>query len=280
MARLSTNDKYWLIELILYWEGRLSTTHLTEFFGISRQQASKDINRYKREHPGCFVYQPRIKRYVPTDGFCPRYLRGDVSEYLDWMAGRQSITVPRHPSFSLPHAAVTHPPRAVSPVLMRPLVQALRERRRIDVDYVSLSNPSRDGRVIVPHTFVKSGLRWHLRAFCEKSGDYRDFVLSRFRGEPEVLDQSSRSASGDLAWNTQVEVALRPDPRLSAAKQEALSHDYGMSGGELRLSTRAALVQYLLIELQVNVKMLDGCPEAQQLVLINQDELKPWLFNG
>ncbi|UIF86265.1 hypothetical protein KAF44_00740 [Cupriavidus necator] len=35
------------IELVAYWEGRLITTQLMDWFGISRQQASADIKLYK-----------------------------------------------------------------------------------------------------------------------------------------------------------------------------------------------------------------------------------------
>ena len=33
-------------------------------------------------------------------------------------------------------------------------------------------------------------------------------------------------------------------------------------------------------EMQVNTKYLDGKPEAQQLVLVNRDDIKQWLFNS
>src|SRR5690625_5587511 len=84
---------------------------------------------------------------------------------------------------------------------MRGLVTAIRTQQRLEVDYVSLSNPNRQGRIIVPHTFVSTGLRWHLRAWCEKSQSYRDFVLSRFRGEPELLGdrKSTRLNSSHVA---------------------------------------------------------------------------------
>lgn len=38
--------RYRLIETVAWWEGRLTTGHLIQSFGISRQQASKDINTY------------------------------------------------------------------------------------------------------------------------------------------------------------------------------------------------------------------------------------------
>ena len=41
--------RYRLIEIVALWEGRLTTNHLCNSFGIARQQASKDINAYLRD---------------------------------------------------------------------------------------------------------------------------------------------------------------------------------------------------------------------------------------
>jgi hypothetical protein len=53
-----------------------------------------------------------------------------------------------------------------------------------------------------------------------------------------------------------------------------------MVNGQLKLRVRAALADYLLKQMQVNTKYLDGKPEAQQLVLVNRDDIKQWLFNS
>ena len=37
--------RYRFIEIIALWEGRLTTRHLCNTFGIGRQQASKDFNK-------------------------------------------------------------------------------------------------------------------------------------------------------------------------------------------------------------------------------------------
>ncbi|WP_174664635.1 hypothetical protein [Oceanisphaera profunda] len=82
----------------------------------------------------------------------------------------------------------------------------------------------------------------------------------------------------DTAWNTNIVLRIKPDPRLNEAQQAAIIHDYGMHNGELSLTVRAALAHYLLQEMQINIKMLDGNPVAQQLILVNVDAIKPWLF--
>lgn len=61
-------------------------------------------------------------------------------------------------------------------------------------------------------------------------------------------------------------------------QQDVIAHDYQMQNGQLTLNTRACLAQYLLQELQVNIRDINISPEAQQLVLSNIDAVKPWLF--
>ncbi|MDO9624605.1 MAG: WYL domain-containing protein, partial [Pseudomonas sp.] len=75
--------RYRLIETVAWWEGRLTTGHLMQSFGISRQQASKDINTYINEHaPENLAYDKRLKGYVPSAQFAPRFIDDSASAYL------------------------------------------------------------------------------------------------------------------------------------------------------------------------------------------------------
>jgi hypothetical protein len=272
------NPRFTFIELIIYWEGKVNTNHLAQQFSLSRQQCSAELNAYVGLHPQNLRYDKSLKGYIPTENFTMHNISGDVTEYLDWLHTGH-IKKSQHP-LSLPNESLDLPARKVSPQIMRGLVAAIRQGFSVEVDYVSLSNPNREGRLIVPHSFVNTGLRWHLRAWCEKSGEYRDFVLSRFRGEPILENRSELTAKDDVGWNTKVTIILQPDPRLPIAKRQVLENDYQMQHGQLQITTRGCLVQYLLREMQVNTKMLDGVPEAQQLVCVNLPDIKAWLFEG
>lgn len=274
-------ERAWLIELLAYWEGRVNTRVLIQHLGLSRQQCSAELNSYNKRTGDNLVYDASAKAYCPGPGFKRHCISGDVSDYLNWVQGSPTATLAASQSNPhLPTDVLALPARKVAPEVMRGLVAAIRQQKRIEVDYVSLNNPNREGRVIAPHTFIKTGLRWHLRAWCEKSQDYRDFVLSRFRGTPELLDKTTRSAENDIAWNNLVTLILQPDPRLSPDKRAVIENDYQMENGQLQIRTRACLANYLLREMQINVKMLDGTPEAQQLVLVNLVDIKRWLFEG
>ena len=273
--------RYRYIETIALWEGRLTTRHLCDTFGIGRQQASKDINNYIREvGPGNLEYDKFLKGYKPSAGFAPKVTRGMADEYLHLMA-RNNELMNMFESLALNVANVevlSVPVRDVRPEVLRPIMQAARQQRRLDVDYVSINNPDREGRIIVPHTLVYTGLRWHVRAWCEKNLEYRDFVLSRFRDTPEIMDESEHGADGDTRWNTRVSIRIAPDPRLSRDQQEVVEVDYGMDNGALEVTTRGKLVPYALKLLHVDPKGMLDDPMAQQIVVENRDELKPWLF--
>jgi predicted DNA-binding transcriptional regulator YafY len=273
--------RYRYIETIALWEGRLTTGHLTRCFGIGRQQASRDINTYAREiAPGNIEYDKYLKGYRPLAGFTPRVTRGTADEYLHLMTRHEQL-MGVFESLPLTTANVEQlspPTRDISAAVLRPLIQAARQGRRLEVDYVSLQDPDREGRIIVPHTLVFTGFRWHVRAWCEKNLAYRDFVLSRFRGEAELLDESERNAADDEAWQTRIDVVITPDPRLTPAQREVIEVDFGMTEGELRLQTRAILASYLLKLLQLDPGTRNDNPLAQQIVLANYDDIATHLF--
>ena len=175
--------------------------------------------------------------------------------------------------------AVGVPDRSIRPQILRPLLKACREGLRLETEYVSLANPEPEVRLIAPHTLVYTGMRWHVRAYCEKNGKYRDFVLSRLRGEPELLGKSDNPIGEDHVWQTAVDLVITPDQRLAAMQRAIIEADFGMLDGQLVIPSRQALVKYVLQRYQIDPKNLDPKPEAQQIVVKNLQELKPWLYD-
>jgi predicted DNA-binding transcriptional regulator YafY len=273
--------RYRLIEIIVFWEGRLTTNHLIDTFGIGRQQASKDINNYNNKvGVGNLVYDKFLKGYKPTPNFKPAVTSGTADEYLHLLNRNNDLsqtfdTLP----LATGNTEILHVPvRNIDPSIIRAIVTAARQQKRLDVDYVSVNNPNREGRVIAPHTIVHTGLRWHVRAWCEKNQDYRDFVLSRFRGVPEIMDLSENNIDDDTSWNTPVTIKLKPDTRLSREQKAVIARDYGMTNGVLKIATRGSLVQYALQQLHVDDKLLQGKPSAQQIIISNYSDIQTWLF--
>lgn len=273
--------RYQLIEIIAMWEGRLTTNHLSNSFGIGRQQASKDINIYLRDiGPDNLVYDKYLKGYKPTESFSPKVTRGASDEYLQLLLRNQDISSTFETlDLDFPNTELIRiPGKTVESHLMRSLVSACRFQQRIDVDYVSMSNPRRDGRIITPHTLFHNGLRWYVRAYCEKHRDFRDFALTRFRGEIDSLGSSELTAADDEAWNTWVKIKIKPDPRLKPVQKRVIAEDFGMTRGVLTLNVRGPLVQYTLKRLQIEPEVIQGKASAQQIILDNLADIQAWLF--
>lgn len=273
--------RYRLIETVAWWEGRLTTVHLIQSFGISRQQASKDINTYITEHaPRNLTYDKQLKGYVPSKQFKPKFIDDSASAYLHLLY-QNNERAPHIDGLALAYAhtkVLEVPDRPIRPEVLRPLLKACRDGLRLETEYVSLNTPQVDIRLIAPHTLVYTGMRWHVRAYCEKNRQYRDFVLSRLRGEPELLDKSENVAAKDEDWNSEIPVIIAPDERLDKAQRAIIEADFGMIDGQLVVPSRKALVKYVLQRYQIDPKNLNPNPEAQQIVVSNLKELKPWLY--
>jgi predicted DNA-binding transcriptional regulator YafY len=273
--------RYRLIEIVAQWEGRLTTNHLCNSFGIGRQQASKDINAYLHDiAPGNLRYDKYLKGYIPSENFLPKLTSGTADEYLHVLSRNKDIAHTfQGLDLGFTHTEMLHVPvRSIDPMVLRALVLAAREHRRVDLSYISLATAVAEERIIVPHTLVCTPLRWHVRAYCEKHRAYRDFVLSRFRGTPEILDESAFTAENDVLWNTDVTIKITPDSRLEAAQQDIIARDFDMAERRLEVKTRAPLVKYVLQAFNINPKIQETKPEAQQIVVANFREIEPFLF--
>lgn len=272
--------RFQLIEVIAYWEGRVSATHLMNSFNIARQQASQIIKQYMHEiAPNNLEYDAHLKGFKPTLSFEPKVSSGMADEYLHLISQKKDMAhIFTSLDLNFAHTEIISPVRRyISPIILRSIVNAVRLGERIDIGYVSVNNPDIEGRIIAPHSLVCTDNRWHVRAFCEKNQDYRDFVLSRFRGVPELMGESTNVKERDSAWAEEIELLISPDQRLDVAQQEVIAHDYGMDDKILRVSCRAALLQYVLQAYRISPHKHEAKPEAQQIVITNYMEIEKWL---
>lgn len=276
--------RFKLIEVVALWEGRVTTNHLCNSFNIKRQQASRDIKAYQEQFPTPpLVHDRSIKGYRLTDHFTPKFTKGTPNEYLSLLHKYNNDHVDGFDLKDLGFAdsiVLSVPDRQIAPIIVRRLLQAARERRRVDIEYVSMDNPEGRGRNIVPHTIVFDGFRWHVRAYCEERAMFLDFVLSRFRGEPELLNESDINIEDDEDWTTEETIEIIPNPHLSPAQQHIVKVDYGMHNSPLTISCRRALIKYLLKRLDVCMdnKKLSSTPKKYQLALANSANIKRWLL--
>jgi predicted DNA-binding transcriptional regulator YafY len=279
-----TLTRYRAIELIALWEGRLITAQLMDWFGITRQQASADINRYNKElNAQALLHSPSIKGYIPASGFKPVLSSGHINEYLELLTsnGSQPINLVLESQPGV--AAVQLPERAVRPDVVRELVKACRNRASLKIAYSSMRNPEQHERVISPHTLIYSGFRWHVRAFCHKAQSYRDFLLSRISGTPQPSDEHTPSCGPDTAWDEQITLHMTPNQHLSEAQRAMVARDYAMTDGQLPITVRKALAHYTLQRYQAAItdeQCSRGAEHPIQLSPEDREQLLPYLFGS
>jgi hypothetical protein len=72
-ANYAIEQRMRLIDFLLEHYGHIGRPELCAFFGISSPCASNDIAMYNEANPGNAVYDFKVKRWVRSATFKPRY---------------------------------------------------------------------------------------------------------------------------------------------------------------------------------------------------------------
>jgi predicted DNA-binding transcriptional regulator YafY len=274
--RWGVEQKLQFIEFRLFWEGHVNRSDLIDKFSVSQNQASGDLNRYIALAPDNMVYDKSGKTYVRGASFAPLFLKPDADQYLsqirsvaEGIVAEDEAWIGNLPAFD----ATPAPARGIDPVVLRSLVTAIRRHEAIEVYYQSMSSPDPEWRWIAPHALAFDGFRWHARSFCEKSGEYRDFVISRVI-ETRQNRPAGKPANADDAWDEIIDLEVGPHPELSANQKRAIELDYGMQNGRVRIPVRRALLYYALKRLGLDTDPAARKPQDQQIVLLNVDQVR------
>ena len=240
--------RYEFIEFQLMWEGTVGRKLLQEKFEISPQQATLDLTAYLDMAPLNMTYDTRQRTYVAAKNFRPVLIKGDASEYLLHLemfhhGYREADEIwPAHiPDFD----AVTVASRKIEPKVLKTVLQAIRDRKCVEVMYVSLSSESETPRQLYPHAIACDGHRWHMRAFDSHNTRYSDFVLSRVETIKTVECERTEMPQDDT-WSTYVTICLQPDPDMAERRRKRLEIEYDMENGELVVKVRKAMLFYYL----------------------------------
>lgn len=237
-------DRLAFIELRLRFLGEIRRQDLVTRFGIQAAAATRDIGQYKDIAPRNLDYDTKGKVYVRSDWFRPAF-EFSAERVLTWLSHGYGDGEPLRFKALVPCESpglLSKPDLEMLSVLTR----AIHKKIAVEISYRALSS-GLTTREIVPFALADDGLRWHVRAYDRRSGEFRDFVLTRIAdarlvpGRPEEREMSDQ----DIQWNRIVELELVPHP-ANVQHPDTIEADYGMVGGVLRTRVRAALAGYLL----------------------------------
>lgn len=285
-VKWATRQRLQYIERMAWYAGVVTRSDVARAFGLSDPAATKDLKLYNALVPGNLAYHHGVFGFVPASGFAPVFADLTPAAALPVIAANLAVAGGPYGGeriYGVPAAALSLPARLPDRDTLAQVTRAMVGRRKLRVVYRSLSGRADDAaRVLEPHTLVDSGLRWHVRAYCEERCDFRDFVLSRIVAAA-CLDTAAESGEAyDDDWVEWVTLRLAPHPGLDADRRARLLFDYGAAADTIEFGVRRALLGYTLQRLGVDTTADHSMnPHARQLVVANRDEIEPfaaWAF--
>ena len=232
------------IDFRLYFLGELRRLDVSDRFGTGPAGATRDIAMYREIAPDNLVLDPSDKVYRPSDVFVPVFAHAPARA-LTALSQGFGDGVGGGPGGPLVRCEFPMSLNVPSMAIVAPVTRAIHRGRAIRLRYRSASSGAGQ-REIVPIALVDTGVRWHVRGFDRKSGDFRDFVFTRMSDVVVLPDRIApeESAEHDVQWNRIVELELVPHPGYADPALVRMDHD--MPDGVLRVSVRAANVGYML----------------------------------
>jgi hypothetical protein len=253
------------LEFRLYFMGGIGRPDLSARFGVAPAGATRDIAMYRELAPKNLDFHNSSKTYRISSEFVPIF-EHSPQRVLSALSLGFGDGVDCEPRSLLPceFPAILSCPRMD---VLAPICRAIHTKRPVAIRYQSMSSGESE-RVIVPFALVDTGLRWHVRAFDRKSGEFRDFVVTRIEA-PTLVDEEPKAnerPDNDIQWTRIVELDLVPHPRI--ARPEIIKKDYGMTDGSIRMRVRAAVAGYMLLRWSV-----DASPDHS----LKEEQYRLWL---
>ena len=120
------------------------------------------------------------------------------------------------------------------------VLDAIREKQEIGIDYQSMTGSPQSWRKVAPHALTYSAGRWYVRVWSREHNDFRDYNLSRIRSvdskSPADVDYSL-----DYEWHQKIDLIVAPNPQLSTASgRQRIQH-----GGQSDRSAHSLEPQFL-----------------------------------
>lgn len=261
------------LDAILLWEGEVGNQRIRETLGVQPVWASRllaelalragEIARRSTSHAPL-----RLKDDVEAS-----LLHGALpvsdNDYLRLMAGADTPQNWIHDA--------RHNLSMVQPSLFAVVSRAARAGTGLSVRYRSMSEPNGKIRVIYPHAVIRTGMRWHVRAWCEKRATFRDFTLGRMCDVTSLDDPAPFGQADDAGWQAMTELKIVAHPGLSQARQEMIRSEYLLGEDFKTIAVRECLAVYTLQDLKIATDFQRHQPPEYLLALDGPEGVAVWL---
>lgn len=224
--------------------GEIRRQDLVTRFGIQAAAATRDLGMYKEIGPRNLDYDTKGKVYVRGEWFRPVF-DFPAQRVLTWLSQGFGDSEP----LRLRSLVACEQPTLSAKLdleMLSVLTRAIQKKAPVEISYRALSS-GLTTREIVPFALADNGQRWHVRGYDRRSGDFRDFALTRIADARLLASavEECETADQDIQWNRIAEIELVPHP-ANVQHPDTIEAEYGMDNGVLRMRVRAAMAGYLM----------------------------------
>ncbi len=256
----------------MLWEGSVQRRDVCEVFQVTPNHLTRELKRYRSHNQGALEYDVETRAYRRGRRFKPLFASGSTEEYLALLqayAVSRSATVIPALGHVVTAEVVPQPSGHIDPAVLKEVIRAIRNNAGVAVAYQSFSEANPARRTLWPHTLVYTGDRWHTRAYDDRRGDFRDFVLARITQAEPVVTAAPQSVRDDRLWQESETVEIVPATGLSASQREVVAREYGMThtrgGYTWKTELRKCLVPYFLYRYRLDARELKRRDAAHKL---------------
>jgi predicted DNA-binding transcriptional regulator YafY len=252
------------LETVLKWEGRLDNARIRSLWGVQKVWASRLLSELI-ERMGSRAYRPQ--KHGPllmAAGATSR--KASPDEYLRLLSSTPGGFCSAESQIHDARIDLT----AVSPAVFAIVRYAAQQRIALQMTYRSMSSPQGSVRLVFPHSVVRAPRRWHMRAWCCATEEFRDFVLARVQTAQLVDVTVSKAVDDDAVWNRLVDLVLIAHPKLTVEQQALIAEEYFPGASARRLRVREALAGYVIQDLRVATDATLQAPPEYQLLLASK----------
>ena len=254
---------------VLDWEGEISNARVRDLFDLQPVQASRLLAEFRTamgerlaelgRGQGVRLADPRTPGSEMTLDEYARVANAVESESSCVVDARIDLT-------------------DVAPHIFALLRSAALAGTGAMIRYGSMTSPVPEERLIFPHAIIHIGRRWHVRAWCAKRNEFRDFTLGRISSAVGASESSPQTAKADRLWQKTVQLRLVAHRGLSDAQQRVVRAEYFKGTMARRQTVRACLVQYVIQDLRAAIDPEREVPPEYQIEVDDVAGLAAYLF--
>lgn len=272
-----------MLRTLFLWEGRLSRGRVMKIFDLRQTRASEAIRSFCEAHPGWTRLNTVTRSHEATpqawhEAFKGMSLHDKATSFTSYLAITNTplaahierddgIVWSAFPELSVPN-----------PQDFAAIHRAIGQGVTLEILYRSIADPEPHRRTIRPHSIVRAGRRWHVRAYCAENEGFRDFTFGRVVDIRTSTLTLKTTASDDTDWNTRVKVEIVAHPGLSEAQQHLVRDEYFGGTAALVTQCRACLVPYYVRDLDAALDPEKEPAPKYLLAVGNAREVARWMF--